>query len=479
MTEGLDLHLGLDKGAGFVGRALETALREAIRSGRLHAGSRLPGSRSLAADLGISRGTVVQAYAQLIAEGWLTGTTGSGTRVADLPGPGPATAGDDPAPAAARLAVDLRPGRPDLSSFPRTDWASSVRRALSAAAYEDLDYAEPAGLPVLRAAVAGYVTRARGVRADAGAVVITAGFTPGLALLGRVLHRLGMRAIATEDPGLGRHRDVLHAAGLATVPLEVGPGGADPDGLAPGGPAVRAVVLTPAHQYPRGVVLGARKRSAFADWARREDGFIVEDDYDGEFRYDQQPVGAMQALAPDRIVFAGSTSKTLAPGMRLGWLVVPPGAARSADRGDGRARGGGAGGPAARDGGPDRAGRVRPAHPADAAGLSPPAGRTGPGRGSGRGGGGAARAAAGGVGGAGTGADRAGTAGRRRPARAARWGLLAGTRREPARRADHRVRHSPAARLVPGAGGAGRSGTGNLSLSGLRYWTGPRLAWWA
>src|SRR6185437_11218636 len=143
--------------------------------------------------LGISRGTVVQAYAQLIAEGWLTGTTGSGTRVADLPGPGPATAGDDPAPAAARLAVDLRPGRPDLSSFPRTDWASSVRRALSAAAYEDLDYAEPAGLPVLRAAVAGY----------------------------------GMRAIATEDSGLGRHRDVLHAAGLATVPLEVGPGTAD------------------------------------------------------------------------------------------------------------------------------------------------------------------------------------------------------------------------------------------------------------
>ncbi|HMI23459.1 MAG TPA: PLP-dependent aminotransferase family protein [Streptosporangiaceae bacterium] len=253
--------------------------------------------------------------------------------MADLPGPGsgsgPAGGGEDPAPAAARLAVDLRPGRPDLSSFPRTDWASSVRRALSAAAYEDLDYAEPAGLPVLRAAVADYVTRARGVRADAGAVVITAGFTPGLALLGRVLHRLGMRTVATEDPGLGRHRDVLHAAGLATVPLEVGPTGADPDGLAPGGLAqgglaVRAVVLTPAHQYPRGVVLGARKRSAFADWARREDGFIVEDDYDGEFRYDQQPVGAMQALAPDRVVFAGSTSKTLAPGMRLGWLVVPP-----------------------------------------------------------------------------------------------------------------------------------------------------------
>jgi GntR family transcriptional regulator/MocR family aminotransferase len=363
MTEGLDLHLGVDKAAGFVGRALEAALREAIRSGRLHPGARLPGSRSLAADLGISRGTVVQAYAQLIAEGWLTGTTGSGTRVADLPGPGPAGgsapaagAGDDPAPATARLAVDLRPGRPDLSSFPRTDWASSVRRALSAAPYEDLDYAEPAGLPVLRAAVAGYVTRARGVRADADAVVITAGFTPGLALLGRVLGRLGIRTVATENPGLGPHRDVLHAAGLATVPLEVGPGGADPGGLAPGWLAGRAVVLTPAHQYPRGVVLGP--------------------------------------------------------------------------------------------------GTVRPSWP----------GR-----------GGAARAAAGGFGRAGAGPDRPGTARRGRPARTARPRLLAGARRGPARRADPRVRHSPAARLVPGTGGASRSGTRNLSLSGLSCWTGRCL----
>jgi GntR family transcriptional regulator / MocR family aminotransferase len=323
-AEGLDLHLGVDKAAGFVGRALETALREAIRSGRLHAGARLPGSRSLAADLGVSRGTVVQAYAQLTAEGWLVGTPGSGTRVADLPVSGSrgsrpmAGGGPHPSPATARVAIDLRPGRPDLSSFPRTEWASSVRRALSAAPYESLDYTEPAGQPALRVAVADYVARARGVRADASAVVITAGFTQGLALLARVLHRLGMQSVATEEPGLAKHRGVLHAAGLATVALEVGAGGADPDGL-----AGRAAVLTPAHQYPRGVVLVARHRSAFVDWARREDGFIVEDDYDGEFRYDQQPVGAMQALAPDRVVFGGSTSKTLAPGMRLGWLVVP------------------------------------------------------------------------------------------------------------------------------------------------------------
>jgi DNA-binding transcriptional MocR family regulator len=319
-AEGLDLHLGVDKEAGFVGRRLETALREAVRSGRLHAGARLPGSRSLAADLGVSRGTVVQAYAQLTAEGWLVGAAGSGTRVADLPTRPTAASWPDLSPASARLAFDLRPGRPDLSSFPRTAWASSVRRALSAAPYESLDYLGPAGLSALRAAVADYVTRARGVRADASAVVITAGFTQGLALLARALRRLGMRAVATEDPGLAKHRDVLHAAGLATLALEVGAGGADPGGLTGQG---QAALLTPAHQYPRGMVLAARNRSAFIDWARQQDGFIVEDDYDGEFRYDQQPVGAMQALAPDRVVFAGSTSKTLAPGMRLGWLVVP------------------------------------------------------------------------------------------------------------------------------------------------------------
>jgi GntR family transcriptional regulator / MocR family aminotransferase len=320
-AEGLDLHIGVDTAAGFVGRALETALREAIRSGRLHAGARLPGSRGMAADLGISRGTVVQAYAQLTAEGWLVTAAGSGTRVADLPAAwaGP-TAGSRPdwSDAAARPTIDMRPGRPDLSSFPRTEWASSVRRALSAAPYESLDYAEPAGQPALRAAVAGYLTRARGVRADPSDVVITAGFTQGLALLARVLHRLGMRTVAAENPGTVIHRDVLHAAGLATVALEVGAGGADPGGM-----AGQAALLTPAHQHPLGVVLVPRNRSAFIDWARREDGFIVEDDYDGEFRYDQQPVGAMQALAPDRIVFGGSTSKSLAPGMRLGWLVVP------------------------------------------------------------------------------------------------------------------------------------------------------------
>ncbi|MEU6746842.1 PLP-dependent aminotransferase family protein [Spirillospora sp. NPDC046719] len=316
---GLDLHLDVTQGGG-VGRALEEALRAAVRSGRLGPGTRLPGSRTLASDLGIARGTVVQVYAQLTAEGWLSGTPGSGTRVAAV---GAVEARPDTEPPARRpgTRIDLRPGRPDLSSFPRTAWASAVRRALASAAPTAWDYAEPAGLPVLRAAIAGYAARTRGVRADPGAVVITAGFTHALAVLGRALRSIGVRCAATEDPGLPRHRDLLRAAGLSVVPLRVDGDGADPAGLPD---QAGAVLLTPAHQYPCGVVLAPSRRAAFAAWARRRDGFVIEDDYDGEFRYDRQPVGAMQALAPDRVVFAGSASKALTPGMRLGWLAVPP-----------------------------------------------------------------------------------------------------------------------------------------------------------
>jgi GntR family transcriptional regulator/MocR family aminotransferase len=212
----------------------------------------------------------------------------------------------------------LRPGIPDLGSFPRTAWATALRRALATAPNGTFDYAEPAGLPVLREAVAGYVARTRGVRADAEAVVITAGFTAGLSLLGRALRRRGARTVGTENPGLVRHREVLRAAGLTVAPLAVGPHGAEPDDA-----VGQAALLTPAHQHPTGVVLAPNYRYRFIDWARRNDAYLIEDDYDGEFRYDQRPVGAMQALAPERVVYAGSTSKSLAPGVRLGWMIVP------------------------------------------------------------------------------------------------------------------------------------------------------------
>ncbi|MEU8327724.1 PLP-dependent aminotransferase family protein [Micromonospora sp. NPDC048839] len=318
MAKSLDLHLAFDRGAGFPGRSVESALRESIRAGRLRAGARLPGSRSLAADLGLARGTVVQAYAQLVAEGWLVTVPGSGTRVADvLHDPPGSRRQPQPSPPAGPM-IEFRPGIPDLGSFPRTAWTDSVRRALATASRGTLDYPEPTGLPGLRTAVADYLARTRGVLCDPEAVVITAGFTQGLSLLARTLHRRGVRAIATENPGLAPHRVVLRAAGLTVTPLTVGVGGADPADA-----AGQAALLTPAHQHPTGLVLAPEHRYRFIAWARKHDAFLIEDDYDGEFRYDQRPVGALQALAPERIVYAGSTSKSLAPGIRLGWFVVP------------------------------------------------------------------------------------------------------------------------------------------------------------
>ncbi|WP_233159399.1 PLP-dependent aminotransferase family protein [Pseudonocardia sp. MH-G8] len=315
---GQDLHLDLQPGRGR-GRALEVALRDAVRSGRLAPGTRLPGTRSLAADLGLARGTVVQVFDQLVAEGWLVGVAGSGTVVNDV-----ATATARPrakrSPSASGgSCIDLRPGRPDVSAFPRAAWAGAVRRVLAGSS-APLDYVDTAGLPVLRAAVADHIARTRGVQAAPESVVVTAGFTQALALLGRAVHALGVRDAVTEDPGFARHRQVLQAARLHVRPLPVGPGGADPSAL-PDRPAL--AVLTPAHQHPYGMPLAPEHRAGVVAWARRCGGFVVEDDYDGEFRYDRQPVGAMQPLDPDRVVFAGSVSKTLAPAMRIGWLVVP------------------------------------------------------------------------------------------------------------------------------------------------------------
>lgn len=337
---GLDLHLELRLDpAQPVGRALEHALREAIRSGRLATGTSLPGTRSLAGDLGVARGTVVQVYSQLMAEGWLVGHAGAGTQVAAVntaaaatgtAATGTGTAGtgtgglaaggasrSGPAGAVGTGVLSLQAGRPDLSSFPRRMWAAGTRRVLAAAGNESFDYAPPAGVPALRAAVAEYVARARGVHATAEDVVITAGYSHGLALLARMFRDLGIERVSMENPGLERHRRLVEAAGLAVSPLAVDASGADPDDV-----RGQVAVLTPAHQHPRGAVLAPERRMKFVEWAK--DGFVVEDDYDGEFRYDQQPVGAMQALAPDRVIFAGCASKALAPGVRLGWLVVPP-----------------------------------------------------------------------------------------------------------------------------------------------------------
>ncbi|CAL9537942.1 PLP-dependent aminotransferase family protein [Streptomyces sp. enrichment culture] len=317
-TYGIDLHLE-PAGPG-LRRGLTDALREAVRSGRLAPGVRLPSSRSLAADLGIARNTVADAYADLVAEGWLTARQGSGTRVADRPAP--------PAPAAApverrdpgRPRYDLKPGTPDLASFPREEWLRATRRALAAAPHDAFGYGDRRGRVELRTALASYLSRARGVRADPERIVVCAGFAQGLHLLGQALHRRGLRSLAVESYGLDVHWNLVERAGLRTVPLPFDAHGTVTDDLGSSG----AVLLTPAHQFPMGLALRPDRRAALVDWARRTGGLILEDDYDGEFRYDRrQPVGALQDLDPDHVAYLGTASKSLAPGLRLGWLVLP------------------------------------------------------------------------------------------------------------------------------------------------------------
>ncbi|MFI0224264.1 MocR-like pyridoxine biosynthesis transcription factor PdxR [Streptomyces lydicus] len=324
-TFGRDLHLDLT-GPGGLRAALLHALRDAVRSGRLAPGTRLPSSRSLAADLGIARNTVADAYAELVAEGWLSARQGSGTRVADrvvLPRALPAATrrghGPGDAHRSGRPRFDLTPGTPDISAFPRTAWLAAARRALTAAPSEAFGYGTPAGRPELRAVLADYLARARGVRADPDRIVVCTGFMQALALLSRLL---GTGRLATEAYGLDFHRGVIERAGLGTVPLTVDEHGARTEELA-AHDDLRAALLTPAHQFPTGVPLHPDRRAAAVNWARAHGGYVLEDDYDGEFRYDRQPVGALQGLDPDHVVYLGTASKSLAPALRLAWMVLP------------------------------------------------------------------------------------------------------------------------------------------------------------
>jgi GntR family transcriptional regulator/MocR family aminotransferase len=319
VASGLDLHLEL---AGpRVRVALEEALRQAVQTGRLAAGTRLPASRTLAADLGIARNTVADAYGQLVAEGWLTARQGSGTHVA-----GPGGAGGAPLMAAASAAAEqrvprysLKPGLPDLSDFPRAAWLSAARRAMAAAPSAAFGYGDPRGRPELRTALASYLARARGVRATADQIVICSGFTQGLSLLSGVLAASGVPAMAVEAYGLQHHREVVEAHGLPARPVPVDGHGAVIDDVPDGA----ALLLTPAHQFPLGVSLAPERRQQAVQRAARGGTVVIEDDYDGEFRYDRRAIGAMQALAPEHVIYAGTASKTLSPAVRLAWLVVP------------------------------------------------------------------------------------------------------------------------------------------------------------
>ncbi|WP_406288779.1 PLP-dependent aminotransferase family protein [Embleya sp. NBC_00896] len=318
---GRDLHLELS-GTGSRRAVLIRAIREAIRTGRLAPDTPLPPYRSLAADLGIARNTVADAYTELVAEGWLTARQGSGTRVARRAEPLAAArrrARPKTPTRSAGPTYNLRQGQPDAASFPRAPWVASTRRALNAAPNEAFGPGDPQGRPELRAALADYLARARGVRTHPDRIVVCSGFAHGLRLLfGGVLRG----PVAVEAYGLAFHRSIFAAASVRTLPLAIDEHGADTDALA-GLPNARVAVLTPAHQFPTGGPLLPERRVAALDWARAGGGIVLEDDYDGEFRYDRRPVGAVQGMDPDRVVYIGSVSKSLSPAIRLGWMVLP------------------------------------------------------------------------------------------------------------------------------------------------------------
>ena len=324
---GPELLLQLDRGSGQPLRSqLEAGLRDAIRSGRLRGGERLPSSRELASELGVSRGLVQECYNQLLAEGYLTSRVGSATRVASGARPAPASPSPRPVPPP-RLIADFRSGVPDLASFPRGDWVWATREACRSVPTPDLDYGDPRGSAVLRQVVAAYLRRVRAADADPERIVVCTGYAQGLNLALRALTQLGVRCVALEDPGHGDltasdSARAARASGLDVVHVPVNGLGLDVAAL--GASGAQVVVVTPAHQSPTGVVLAATRRHALVEWAARTDGFVVEDDYDSEFRYDREPVGVLQGLAPDRVFAIGTVSKSLAPAVRLGWVLVPP-----------------------------------------------------------------------------------------------------------------------------------------------------------
>jgi GntR family transcriptional regulator / MocR family aminotransferase len=315
----MDIHLDLDRRAPLRAQ-LERELRQAIRSGRLRAGTKLPSSRLLGSELRVSRGVVVEAYSQLAAEGYLATRPGDGTRVADALALQPPAA-SVPNPPIERVRYDLRSGVPDLSFFPRREWQSATAAALRELPDAALGYGSRRGHRRLRVALSDYLGRVRAVVAEPERVFITTGATAAMALLWRTLRERGARRIAVEDPAWSAIPQSVVQAGLEVVPITVDRHGLVVTELENAG--VDAVVLSPAHQYPTGTVLAPERRTELIAWARRQGTVIVEDDYDSEYRFDRDPIASLQGLAPDCVAYIGTASKTLAPALRMGWSLLP------------------------------------------------------------------------------------------------------------------------------------------------------------
>jgi GntR family transcriptional regulator / MocR family aminotransferase len=317
----MDLHLDLQNAPGRSLRTrVENALREAVRDGRLAPGERLPATRTLCAELGVSRGVIVDAYAQLAAEGYLNTRRGGGTTVTANVAQAQPPARALTEPVAVRY--DMNPFRPALDAFPRHAWSAAIAHVLRTTPDERLDYPDFAGVRELREALAAYLGRARGVRAHAEQVIVTNGLRQGMELLWSVLASQGAHRVGIEQPGWSGVNETAKAAGLRVTPLGMDADGVLVDKLSD--LRLDAVAVAPAHQYPTGAVLSAERRAALLAWAREGGRLLMEDDYDAEYRYDRQPIGSLQGLASEHVVYGGSTSKTLAPAVRLGWIVSPP-----------------------------------------------------------------------------------------------------------------------------------------------------------
>ena len=320
-SQPVELLLSVSRSApGTLGAQIEGQLRHRIREGALRAGTTLPSTRDLARQLGISRRVVVDAYGQLTAEGYLSVRQGARPQVAE-PAVGAAPAPPAPPPHAAEMRFDFRPSMPDVTTFPRAAWARCLRSAATSITDADLAYGDPRGVETLRAALADYLGRVRGVVATTENIVVTTGYTQGLGIICRALAESGARRIGLESPADPEYAMIARRGGLEPVPVPVDGDGIRVDVLEAAG--VDAVAVTPAHQHPTGAVLASERRNELVAWLRAREAIAVEDDYDAEYRYDRAAVGAVQGLEPDRVVYAGSTAKTLAPALRLGWLVVP------------------------------------------------------------------------------------------------------------------------------------------------------------
>ena len=321
----LEVLLAVDRGAEqTLGEQIEAQLRRAVQRGELRPGARLPSTRDLARQLSVSRRVTVDAYSQLAAEGYLTLRQGAHPRVAEgAQRSSSVSVPSTPLASAPPPRFDFRPARPDVSAFPRHAWARCLRRAVATIADAELVYGDPCGVDELRRTLAEYLGRARGVAAEPVQVVVTSGYIQGLGIVCRALRATGARRIALEDPSAPEQGPIAERAGLEPVFVPVDDEGLCVEMLQAAN--VDAVVVSPAHQHPTGVVLSPRRRAALRDWLRGADAIAVEDDYDAEYRYDRAAVGALQGLDPERVVYCGSASKTLAPALRIGWLVVPAG----------------------------------------------------------------------------------------------------------------------------------------------------------